>query len=635
MTSTERIEKEDMAATGIAQPANGDATSSDEKPVNGESPSRKRSRSGSRKPKSQNADDKGIVKIESDLDKFRFLQILQRDSDFQIRHDAQRMKDPASMTDYESYDADNFVASKKAERDFWDAHRKQREEQPGRFFGPGFQGYGNARTQPPQRVLPPHQMVLYAKDKPRLGKRKARSWFIPRADMLEQSLIKEELVPIRLDLEHANIKLRDTFTWNLRDSVTNPDYFAEALVEDFSIPPESAGWMTRQVAGKIREQVVDHYPHMFTSETPLVPGVPYFSYKNDEMRIMIRLNVTIGTHTLVDQFEWDINDPTNDAEEFSRAMARDLALSGEFTTAIAHCIREQVQMFTKSLFIINHPFDGRLVEDADVRDNFLQSPINSVFRPFQSAKDHTPYLYELSEADLQREELSILRDQRRQKRSTTRRGGPALPDLKDRERTIRSLVLSTVLPGAAQTIETARLFKLSRTSDRSKRRVGGVDLDTDESEEEDSDIEQEIMPQPVSTSRGRLVRGAAAVAQQAMRANNYGRSVTPDVAQLPEPRASVRREPEVSRFVQDSESEPDSSLIVTLRLPKQVMRQWAQNPRLRLMQIYNSLRPKPFANGTPSTPTPSWTYSTNGHVDLIGPPKKDSPVSIYHPSPII
>ncbi len=68
-------------------------------------------------------------------------------------------------------------------------------------------------------------------------------------------------------------------------------------------------------------------------------------------------------------------------------MARDLSLSGEFTTAIAHCIREQCQLFTRSLYSVGHPFDGRPVEDPDLVSAFLPSPLPSVFRPQQQDKE--------------------------------------------------------------------------------------------------------------------------------------------------------------------------------------------------------------------------------------------------------
>ena len=148
--------------------------------------------------------------------------------------------------------------------------------------------------------------------------------------------------------------------------------------------------------------VLVFYPFAFSDEDALDPELPYSAYKNDEMRVLIKLNITIGQHTLVDQFEWDINNPCNSPEDFAAAMARDLSLSGEFTTAIAHCIREQSQLFTKSLFSVGHPFDGRPVEDSDLVSAFLQTPLPSVFRPQQQAKEYAPYMYELSEADLER-----------------------------------------------------------------------------------------------------------------------------------------------------------------------------------------------------------------------------------------
>jgi SWI/SNF-related matrix-associated actin-dependent regulator of chromatin subfamily B member 1 len=632
------------AVNGDTNPSQRPSSPAQEKIVNGESSSRKRSRSGSRITKVPRADEHGVYSIESDVDKFRLIKMMEKDSDF------------AQSLSVEVVDIDKLINEKNAEKRFYEEMNRAKVENPASVFGPGFRGYGNGDTNIPRRGPPPH-MLMYPAHKVRLGKRRARRQpYISRTDMADQADLGEELVPIRLDIEHDKLKLRDTFTWNLHDYVTSTDIFAEGLVEDFNVPHEAHGLITRQVAQRIKDQIIEYHPHVFINDPALVDGIPYFSYKNDEMRIVIKLNITIGTHTLVDQFEWEINNPLNNAEEFARVMARDLALSGEFTTAIAHQIREQTQMFTKSLYIINHPFDGRLIEDADVRDNFLPSPIPSVFRPVQAAKDYTPYLYELSESDLQREELSILRDQRRQKRSVTRRGGPALPDLKDREHTIRSLVVSSVLPGAAESLETARLFKLSRSSTRANRgNRTGVDLDSDESESEESDIEVETMPQIVATSRGRIIRNAANAAQQAMRANLGGaRSATPEVAQIQhqhqhhEPRVSIRQP---SRFEPRDESDSESpSLIVKLKLPKDIFRQWVHNPKLRLDRLGDAKRTNtPRGSHTPSaihaslprkeSDTPStlkaeipsqpqqWTYEADGRVPVSSAPEPGTAVS--------
>ncbi|KAH7081688.1 hypothetical protein BKA63DRAFT_530659 [Paraphoma chrysanthemicola] len=589
-----------LAASGVSVPeAQRDmASAAPVEAINGASPSRKRSRSGTRKshtPTRENGDDAKTSQ-----------------SNLLNRYIARDLLD--SVNKYErNKHSEKVIGELNDLRHFYrDEVYPVRRQDPGAIFGYGYAGYGNGETNVP--VDPRHPQaprLVYPQHAKRAGRRHAAQLKVGREKGSQQAEQVEELVPVRLDIELDRLKLRDTFTWNLHDRVTEPILFAQTLVEDFQIPPELRQNVILQVDREIHEQIQDYYPHAFFDDEPLDVNQPYGAYKNDEMRILIKLNITIGQHTLVDQFEWEINNPLNAAEEFARQMAADLSLSGEFTTAIAHSIREQCQMFTKSLYITGHPFDGRPVEDTDIQDNFLASPLPSVFRPMQSTKDFQPYLYELNHAELERAELSIMREQRRQKRSVNRRGGPALPDLKDRQRTVRTLVVSSVLPGAAESLEDSHLFKATRKV-REGRRGRGAEGSSDESDSDDSVLESPAPAQMTGgTARTRGMRGAATAAQAAMR-SAIGRSATPEIATLQslhEPRTS-----RALRYEAREESVPEpTTMIVKLRISAAKLREFQRNPRAfakpastpMKAPIQTPSKSTPVANSMPPPPSPA------------------------------
>lgn len=602
---------------------------------NGASPSRKRSRSGTRKPSHSPPHDESARPVASQkhlLERYIARDLLDSVDKYERNKHSERVY--SELNDLRHFYRDEVYPV--------------RRHNPGAIFGLGYAGYGNGITDVPMprdpRVPPPTHL-LYPESAKRAGRRLTPQLKVDRDKGSQQAEQIEELVPVRLDIELDRLKLRDTFTWNLHDRVTNPLLFAQTLVEDFQIPPELRQNVIQQVDREIHEQIQDYYPHAFFDDEPLDPSQSYSAYKNDEMRILIKLNITIGQHTLVDQFEWEINNPLNEAEDFARQMAADLALSGEFTTAIAHSIREQCQMFSKSLYITGHPFDGRPVEDTDIQDNFLASPLPTVFRPMQSTKDYQPYLYELSHADLERAELSIMREQRRQKRSVNRRGGPALPDLKDRQRTVRTLVVSSVLPGAAENLEESQLFKVTRKAREGRRRDTGGS-----SEESDSDDSVTESPAPAmvtgGTARTRGMRGAATAAQAAMR-SAIGRSATPEVSALQthhEPRSSRQM-----RYEAREESVPDTTttttsitttttLIVKLRIAPAKLREWQRNPTAFLKPastpmvapVQTPSRSTPTAKSMPPPPSPAMPHRTTP----VAPVSEPSPRPSATPTPL-
>lgn len=470
---------------------------------------------------------------------------------------------------------------------------------------------------PPPRIKYPHE-------RRRFGDRRTRELRLSRRQCREQADSLEELVPIRLDLEHEKLRLRDTFTWNLHDRTVDPDLFVETLIEDFKVPPDGQKLFLDHARQSLHEQIQDYHPHAFIEEDPLDSHLEYSAYKNDEMRVLIRLNITIGTWTLTDQFDWDINNSQNSPEQFARQMSRELSLSGEFTTAIAHSIREQIQAFTKSLYITGHPFDGRPIEDSDIRDSMLATPLANVFRPFQAAKEFAPQMYPLADQDLERQELVFSREHRQQKRSINRRGGPSMPDLRERPKTWRTQIISSVIPDAATDISQSGIVRIPRKSGKGRKPwKHGIGEEDDEDEDEESEADSPApSTAPQGTARTRGMRGAASAAQAAMRANLH-RSLSP-----------ILREDDDD----DDSDVPTKRLIVKLKISKDKLRMLASRDpmnardsiharqlRLQQQQIAAQMqyRQQQQMNGSPypqgMMPAPMGPPSTPGMMNRPSP----------------
>ena len=576
-----------LAASGVSVPQNHDSQSASAGPGPGLS-SKKRSHDGSIIESSSSSSSSSSVEgpvRKTPADKIFLEECVDREFFYSA----------LAATRDSSTDDGLLPRQKRAERDYYLAVRRETHGNPALLYGVGYEGFGNPRAD----LTRPVPQVLYPVNRRRPGGRRTRELRVSRKDLNVQNEQIEDLVPIRIDIDWDKVKVRDTFTWNLHDTVVSPELFAEKFVEDMGLPVETSRELSNKIAESIKDQLCEYYPQVYMEEAPLDPHLPYDAYKNDEMRILVKLNITVGQNTLVDQFEWDINDPRNSPEEFALNMTNDLSLSGEFTTAIAHSIREQAQLFTRSLYFVAHPFDGRPVDDPDLKTAFLPSPLPSSFRPFQASKEYTPYLYELNEAELERTEVSISREQRRQKRSVNRRGGPALPDLKDRQRTIRTMVVSTVIPNSVATVDESNVYKRSGSGRHRRFGTGGGtrDDDSDESDSDDSSIGGTPAIGP------HLAQGTART--RGMRAGLGGQPATP------EPYYEARRK-------QRETSTVEPELIVTLRLPREKLLKFGRDGRGRHKHTGSG-------SGKPGRPLGSGQRRVPSHIGVIDAPNPPEP----------
>lgn len=167
---------------------------------------------------------------------------------------------------------------------------------------------------------------------------------------------------------------------------------------------------------------------------------------DDDLRFHIKLDIIVGTQHLTDVFEWDLNSSVT-PEEFAACYSQDLGLSGEFITAIAHDIHEQIVMHQRTLFLVGHTHGSGFIQNDDARQAFLDPLPNAVRREDVAMNTYTPVLSNLTEAEVQVLEKDRERERKRNKRNTRGRRGVVLPD-REPVKTLRTLLHPTVDPNA-------------------------------------------------------------------------------------------------------------------------------------------------------------------------------------------
>ncbi|KAF9360460.1 Chromatin structure remodeling complex protein sfh1 [Mortierella sp. AD094] len=204
------------------------------------------------------------------------------------------------------------------------------------------------------------------------------------------------LVPIRLDIDTDDYRLRDSFTWNVNEQLLTPEKFAEILCDDLDL---STVKFVPEIAQSIRNQIAEFEP------------IAEVQVPTEGSRVVIQLDLHVGGINLRDRFEWDVGSDLT-PEEFARQLTADLGIGGEFVSMIAHEIHEQLYRFK---------------QDRILDRGFETEPLYSGFRPTDDGENWAPALETLTteeyEKILEDRERSIRRNRRATTSFSKRRGG--------------------------------------------------------------------------------------------------------------------------------------------------------------------------------------------------------------------
>jgi len=202
-----------MAASGLNLPGAQDDMASPAQPeaINGASPSRKRSRSGTRKSSHTPSHEDGAKPTASQthlLDRYIARDLLDSVNKYERNKHSEKVY--GELNDLRHFYRDEVYPV--------------RRQNPGAIFG---YGYANGVTDIPAdprdpRALP-QTKLLYPEHAKRAGRRLAPQLKVSKEKAVQQADQIEELVPVRLDIELDRLKLRDTFTWNLHDRDSRRD----------------------------------------------------------------------------------------------------------------------------------------------------------------------------------------------------------------------------------------------------------------------------------------------------------------------------------------------------------------------------------------------------------------------------
>lgn len=282
-------------------------------------------------------------------------------------------------------------------------------------------------------------------------------------------------VPIRIEIDHENWRLRDTFIWNANETVLRPATFAEGLCSDLKIPIRP---YADQIANLMQQQIEEHQAvievdvshrerlkelsngGLVTSE-PTMEVEDEDNYEEDlvyqrekpkqqqfkgtmqveevdgqpedqviamnletDLRVILNLDIQFANFHLTDKVEWDLCSPMP-PEVFAETLCLDLGLSGEAKTAIAHVIHEELIRHKKEAIesgLMGASTGQRSDLDHPLFNGKGPRKLEGVWRDWHEADEYIPRLEYYTTQDIEKRELEREKSTRRIRRDISKPG---------------------------------------------------------------------------------------------------------------------------------------------------------------------------------------------------------------------
>ncbi len=246
---------------------------------------------------------------------------------------------------------------------------------------------------------------------------------LPLPNAMPMHGVKPSLVPIRVEFETDTLRVRDCFVWNMNESAITPEAFARTFCNDVDLP--IVPWV-ETIAAQIRAQLEEAVDYsMFETDEE------YEERREGECRVILSIDVQIGTYHLSDHIEWDLLSPLT-PEAFTTQLCGELGLSGEAHPLIAHAIHEELTRHKKDAVEWGVLGPSSEKDRAGVmkdrtglggwsgRGGRAPQVLKSVWRDWVDANEFATRWEELTPEEVERREVERERATRRLRRETSK-----------------------------------------------------------------------------------------------------------------------------------------------------------------------------------------------------------------------